>query len=78
MIKDPFDHIQYRKHQARVTMKDANDILELCYGQQLAWFMNKHKLIRWRVISHDDPFWGQFHEWGARPITKSGKGKGWQ
>ena len=77
-MTDPFNHVDRNKREVKIAMKDANDILELYYGQQLAWFIDKDKSIRWRIISQDDPFWGQFHEWGTKHITKSGKGEGWQ
>jgi len=64
-MTDPFENVKEYGYDVRNAMKAANDILDLYFHQQLVWYKDKDKSIRWRIISRDDPFWGQFHEWAG-------------
>ena len=72
MLTPPFDeHFGCISQHGRKAMIETNKLLDRYFNQQLAWYKDKDKSIRWRIISQDDPFWGQFHEWGAESINKS-------
>ena len=65
------DSLEILSDHAKQAIKSCNDILESNFDQRLVWFTDKHKSIRWRVISRDDPFWKIGDEWSGKDIDKA-------